>query len=52
MKKPEDLESIKKNISQTEKKQIRNTLIHSYELLEEKLNLVNQEIDNLKSNLK
>lgn len=48
MKKSEDLESIKKNISQTEKKQIRNTLIHSYELLEEKLNKANRKIEQLK----
>ena len=36
-----------KNMSKTERKQIANTLINSYELLDEKLNKTNRKIEQL-----
>jgi len=44
--------NVQKYTNKTEKKQIVDTLIKSYKILEEKLNVVNQNIDNLNSELK
>ena len=41
-----------KNIGETERKQIVNALINSYDLLEEKLNKTNRKIEQLQLQLK